>query len=453
MNIETQIQLDRFKPREYQKPIIDALWNKGYKRVLAIWPRRAGKDILAFQVCIRMAMRKVQTIFYVFPTFASGRRILWDAITNDGFRVLDYCPEEIATRNEQQMRLKFNNGSVIQIIGSNDFDQSLVGTNPQFIVFSEYSLQDPRAYQFARPILTANNGSALFLSTPRGHNHLWDLYEIARNHPKEWFVSKLTVDDTKHIDYESIKREIESGEISESFAKQEYWTSFDEGQDGFFYATIIDKMKLNNQIGNVPYEPGFPVITAWDLGINDPTVIVFAQLIGKSVHIFDYYSASGRDIGHFARYVLDKPYRYLKHFPPHDIMATEQGTGLTRREMYKQLGLNFSESYNIGILDGIELVKAKLPTMWIDETKCKDLIKHLQNYSQEWDSARGRYREIAKHDQHSHAADAMRYLCVALKRATFTGTTPEELDKRYREAVYGDTLPNVFNDNNYYQGY
>jgi len=166
MNIETQIKLNKFKARPYQVPICDAIEKKNYKRVLAIWPRRAGKDILAFQLCIRAALRKTQTIFYVFPSFASGRRILWDAITSEGQRVLDYCPEDVASRNEQQMRLRFINGSVIQIVGSNDFNHSLVGTNPQFIVFSEYSLQDPRAYQFARPILTANGGVALFLSTP-----------------------------------------------------------------------------------------------------------------------------------------------------------------------------------------------------------------------------------------------------------------------------------------------
>lgn len=139
-----------------------------------------------------------------------------------------------------------------------------------------------------------------------------------------------------------------------------------------------------------------------------------------------------------------KPYIYKAHYPPHDIMVREQGTGITRREQYKQLGINFSEIYPHDLLDGIEWTKAKLPTMWIDETKCKDLIKHLSSYSQEWDAARGRYKEIPKHDTHSHAADAMRYLCVALKKASFVNTTPEELDRRYREAMYPNEIQGVF---------
>jgi hypothetical protein len=44
-------------------------------------------------------------------------------------------------------------------------------------------------------------------------------------------------------------------------------------------------MRLNGQIGKVPYEPGYPVITSWDLGINDPTVIIFANICGKSIHL------------------------------------------------------------------------------------------------------------------------------------------------------------------------
>jgi len=270
MNIETRIKLDRFQPRPYQLPICDAIENKGYKRVLAILPRRAGKDIVAFNLCVRAALKEVQTIFYIFPTFSQGRRILWDCITTEGHRLLDYyCPTELADRNEQLMRLRFVNGSVIQIIGSNDYDTALVGTNAKFMVFSEYSLQDPRAYQYARPILTASNGVALFLSTPRGRNHLFDLYQIAKN-SKDWFCYKLTVDETQHVDIGDIRKEIELGEISEELSRQEYWCDFDVGQDQMFYASILDKMRLEGRISTVPWEPGYKTHTAWDLGILDP---------------------------------------------------------------------------------------------------------------------------------------------------------------------------------------
>lgn len=452
LNVETRIKLDKFKPRPYQIPVLDAIENKGYKRVLAIWPRRAGKDICAFNLLIRMALRKVQSIAYCFPTYNSGRRILWDAINNDGFRILDYCPLELATRNEQKMMLRFTNGSTIQVIGSNDYDTALVGTNFQFICFSEYSLMDPRAYQYSRPILTANQGGALFLSTPRGRNHLWDLYQVAIHTPDEWFVHKLTVADTGHIKQADIQREIDMGELSPGLANQEYNTSFDEGQDGYFYSALIDKMRLEGRIGIVPHEQRFKTHTAWDLGINDPTVIIWFQIIGATVHIIDYYSASNRAIDHFVNVVLNKPYVYGKHFPPHDIMVREQGSGLTRREMYKQLGISFSEVYKLDLLDGIECAKSSLSKIWIDEVKCKELIRHLTNYCQEYDEARKQYKMIPLHNEASHGADAFRYLCIALKKASFEGASPEQLERRYREALggHGSNLPGLFGDDRRY---
>ena len=91
-------------------------------------------------------------------------------------------------------------------------------------------------------------------------------------------------------------------------------------------------------------------------------------------------------------------------------------------------------------------MKQKLPICRIDAVKCKDLIKSLSNYHQEWDSARKMYKGIPLHDEHSHAADAFRYLCVALKKASFEGTTPEQLDQRYREAMYGTRHTGFFRE-------
>lgn len=428
--------------------LFEAMESKNLKRMLCLWPRRSGKDFCAYVLCVRACLRKVITVFYVFPTYASGRKILWDAISNSGQRLLDFCPAElIESKNEQLMRIRFINGSVFQVVGSDSYDNSLVGTNPQGIVFSEYALQDPRAYQFARPILSANDGWALFLSTPRGKNHLWDLYQVAINCPQEWYVSRLTVNDTQHISMSEIQRERDLGELSEDMIQQEYFCSFDMGQDGFFYAAILDKLRLKGQIGTVPWEPNHKVHTAWDLGINDPTVIIFFQIIGATVHIIDFYSASNRAIDHFANLVLNKEYVYGKHFPPHDIMVREQGSGITRREMYKRLGINFSEPYNVDIADGIECVKSTLPKMWIDDTKCKDLIKSLQSYRQEWDEKRKQYKQIPLHDSASHAADAMRYLCLSLPKAK-DGLSAEELENRYRRAMYGEesNMPAVFRD-------
>jgi len=158
-DVETKVYLNRFIPRDYQLPICDAIENKNYKRVIAILPRRAGKDITAFNLVIRQALKKVAVYYYIFPTYAQAKKVIWDAITNSGSKFLDYIPPEVVTsKNSQEMKIKLKNGSLIQLVGSDNID-SLVGTNPYGLVFSEYALQDPRAYQFLRPILLANEYS------------------------------------------------------------------------------------------------------------------------------------------------------------------------------------------------------------------------------------------------------------------------------------------------------
>lgn len=446
MNIETKIHLDRFQPRRYQLPIIDAIENKGYKRVLAILPRRAGKDITAFNLMIREALRKIGVYFYIFPTYSSGRKILWDSITNDGMRILDYIPSAlIESKNEQQMRIRFKNGSVIQIVGSDSYDTSLVGTNPRGVVFSEYALTDPRAYQFVRPILTANDGWLIVISTPRGKNHLWELYNIAQNNKDIWFSYKLTVEDTGHIDIAEIEKERLSGEMSDDLIQQEYYTSFDMGVEGAYYAKYLDRMKLKTQIGMVPWESAFKVHTAWDLGMRDSTAIIFFQVIGQTVRIIDCYEKSKEGLEHYVQVLESKPYSYGKHIAPHDIKVRELGSGITRIEKARQLGIKFTVADDVSIIDGIEAVRSAFAKTWMDEKLCAPLIKALENYRQEYDVKRKVYKSQPLHDNSSHFADAMRYLCVSLAK-TKDGSSADDWNRAYQEAMYGTDarMPAVF---------
>ncbi len=458
MKIETKLKLDKFKARDYQIPLVEAFFS-GKKRLLAIWPRRSGKDIIGFQLVLRAALSAVGTYFYIFPTFSSGRRILWEAIANDGTRVLDFIPPELIERKqEQQMSIRLINGSVIQVLGSDNYDNSLVGTNAKGMVFSEYALQDERAYQFARPILTANNGWAMFLSTPRGKNHLWTLYNIAKE-STDWFVSKLTVNDTDHIPLWEIEKEKASGEMSEDLILQEYYTSFDMGIEGAYYTKYLDKMRLKGQIGNAPYEPGFAVHTAWDLGMRDSTCIIWYQIIGATVRVIDCYENSKLGLEHYVSIINQRAngdgYVYGKHFAPHDIAVRELGTGMARYEKAKQLGLKFemtgdnigkkSVIPNVSIMDGIESVRSAFSKIWIDEIKCAKLIKALENYRQEFDGKTKTYKPHPLHDANSHFADAFRYLCLSLPK-TQTGRTAEDIEKDYRAAIYGEqgNLPGIF---------
>lgn len=444
MNAETRIYLTRFQPRSYQLDLIHAIEKRNFKRSVCVWPRRAGKDICALQIAIRACIRSVCSIFYLFPTFAHARRVIWDAITNEGFRMLDYIPPElIESKNSTMLQIRFTNGSLLQFAGTDNFD-ALRGINFHGAVFSEYAWQDPRAYQVLRPILAVNNGWALFISTPSGKNHLYELHEIAKANPELYYLSYLTLDDTKHMSDEQFEQE--RLEMSEDLIQQEYFCSFDLGVEGAYYAKYLNKMRLNYQIGSVPWEPNHKVHTAWDLGVRDACSIIFFQTIGSTIRIIDYYEKSKEGLEHYAKVVHSKPYQYGRHIAPHDIKVTEFGSGITRLEKARQLDIKFTIAENISIMDGIEAVRSTLNKVWIDEGRCGPLLKSLENYRQEFDAKKNVYLPRPRHDFASHAADAMRYLCISLPKMR-DGITADELEKRYRETVYGDVkMPYMFRD-------
>lgn len=438
---EMEIVLDKFNPRPYQMGMINA-WKNGKKRILCIWPRRAGKDICAWNIALRQCIIKTCVVYYVLPTYSQARKVIFDSITNNSLRFTDFIPYELVdSTNSQEMKIRFKNGSLLQLIGGDSYDQSLVGTNPKGIVFSEYALMDPRAYQFARPILAANDGWAIFVSTPRGKNHLWEMYNIASNSP-DWYCEKLSITETNHIPLAALEQERK--ELSEDLIQQEYFCSFEMGVEGAYYTKYIDRMRLKNQIGMVPWEVGFNVHTAWDIGVRDSTSIIFFQIVGQTIRVIDCYEKNKEGLEHYIHVIKSKPYTYGKHIAPHDIGVMEFGSGITRIEKARHLGLNFTLANDVGIMDGIEAVRSSFSKMWIDETNCRSLIRSLENYRQEYDAKKKVYKSTPLHDFSSHFADAMRYLCVSLPK-TADSLTAEDLDKRWQKMQEGtDTMPRFF---------
>lgn len=443
--------INDFVPRKYQKPILDAL-KDGYKHVLAIMPRRSGKDITALNYVIRQMWVNPGVYYYIFPTYSQAKKVIWDSMTNDGKRILDYFPKELVLQmNSQEMKIRMtaNGGktSLFQLVGSDNID-SLMGTNPRGCVFSEYALQDPIAYQYMRPILTANGGWALFISTPRGKSHLWDLYQLAEKSPY-WFSYKLTVEDTKHIAMEKIEKEKEDGLMSEDMIMQEYWCSFEMGIEGSYYNKYLDKCRLNGQIGYVPWESAFKVHTAWDIGVRDKTSIIFFQTIGQTVRIIDSYENSKHGIEHYAEVLSSKPYLYGTHIAPHDIRVREWGSGITRFEKARQLGIQFTIADNLGISDGIEACRSLFSKLWIDETKCSDLINAIENYRQEYDARKKVYMPRPLHDWASDFCDSLRMLAISLPKTSDT-LSAEEIETTYQEATYGtdQKLPAFYKNDN-----
>ena len=374
-----------FSPRWYQDQLIRAIFQDRKKKALLVWSRRAGKDVICWNIAIWQCLAKVCTVFYVFPTQGAAREAIWSGIMIDGKTFMDYIPKHlIAKKNEARMEIIFTNGSKLALKGSTNFD-SLRGSNPYMCIFSEYAYQDPRVYTlFLRPVLAANQGIALFISTPSGKNHFYELFEIAKNTPEDWYTQFLTVEDTGHIDMNEIYRDVQLGLISEDQMLQEFMCSFDRGIAGSLFGRLLQKIRLEERIGYVPYEEGHPVFTAWDLGYDDDTAIVFFQCIGQTVRIIDCYSNRLKPLEHYVHVLHDKGYIYGKHFLPHDSEHHNIETGNTRTQKLYDLGLNIEVLKRKFLPDRLEDGRCIFAKLWIDDQKCEPLLKALENYRREW---------------------------------------------------------------------
>jgi hypothetical protein len=204
-------------------------------------------------------------------------------------------------------------------------------------------------------------------------------------------------------------------DLSEDQYAQEFECSFDAAIVGSYYGKLINAAEAEKRICGVPVEPAAQVWTAWDLGIRDATAIWWAQVVGREIRLIDYYEASGADLGHYVRQVLDRNHVYAGHIVPHDAQAKELGTGKSRLEVLESLGLrNLTLAPLHRVEDGINAVRVLLPKCWFDATRCARGLEALKLYRAEYDDKLQALRPRPVHDWASHGADAMRYLAMTI---------------------------------------
>lgn len=404
-----------WQPREYQLP----LWRymqAGGKRAYAVWHRRSGKDEVGLHRTAVAAIQRPATYWYMLPEAAQARKAIWNAIDpHTGKRRIDLAfPKEIRTGiNEQEMFLKIAGGGTLQVVGSDNYN-SLVGSPPAGVIFSEYALSNPMAWGYLRPILLENNGWALFNTTPRGRNHAATLYESVKD-GTDWFCEKLTVDETGIFTQEQLDNELrelikEHGEsVGKALFRQEYYCSFDSAVLGAVYGEWIERAEEQNRITHVAYDPDLPVETAWDLGYDDATSIWFFQRTFNEPRLIDCYENSGADIEHYCDVLKSKPYKYKEkgHYVPHD--AANKLLAAGGRSIVQQawaLGVKMRVVAATSQQNSIAAARKVLDLAWFDREKCKAGVNALRQYHYDYDDENRIFKVKPKHDWSSHYADA-----------------------------------------------
>lgn len=347
---------------------------------------------------------------------------------------MDHFPKEVVKkRNETELRLELINGSAIQLVGSDNID-SILGTNPVGCVFSEYALQNPKAWDYMRPILRENAGWAIFDYTPRGKNHGYQLYQMAKANP-EWFAQILTVRDTQALSEADVQAERDAG-MSEELIQQEFYCSFEGVLSGSVFGRAMQEAEKEDRICSVPWQPEFQVDTWWDIGTGDPTSIWFTQNIGREVHVIDYYENSGAGIGvdFYAKHLQSLPYVWGTHNGPHDLEAHQfAANGKSTKEVAASLGLSFKTVDKLDKQSQINAGRSFIKRCWFDKTKTERGRDALVSYHYKWSDERKAFADEAFHDWSSNGSDAFMYLAVGHKFASIKPKQTVEIVGAYQK--------------------
>lgn len=264
------------------------------------------------------------------------------------------------------------------------------------------------------------------------HGHWY--YDLAENdRPEGWEFYKQpggvirngTKEDGRVLwvpnsDAENIRNLPEGYYVRGMAGKSDEWVSINLANeygsfvDGAYYSVQMKRMRELGRICEVPHDPGLPVNTFWDLGRSDYMAIWFHQRVGQSNRLIDYYQGIGQGFDYYAKLMRDRGYVYGNHYMPHDTAVRDLGPGsLSRKEHAENLGIKpvivVKRPRNIDEkLDGIETVRRFLGTCWIDEKKCAEGLRALDNYRREFDEVNGKFKQEPLHNWASDGADSLR---------------------------------------------
>jgi phage terminase large subunit len=425
--IDISLPHNGWLPRPHQMKFWTHL-QAGGDRALAVWHRRAGKDEVCLHHTAVAMMKRPGNYWHCLPEYTQGRKALWSAVNaHTGRRRIDEAfPHELRENtNDTEMFLRFRNGSTWQVMGSDRYDATL-GSGVAGIVYSEWSLANPSAWAYHRPILAENKGWAAFICTPRGHNHAKALYDHASRSP-DWFCELLTARDTGALDDAELAaalREYQAlyGEdVGRAQFEQEYLCSWNAAILGAFFALEMAQVRAEDRIAEIEALPGVMVHRAWDLGVRDDTAIWWWQQVGGQLFILDHLAASGVGLDYFVAEIEARRARYGwkdgTDYVPHDAKIREWGTGKTRVETMVEMGLHPMLVPSATLQDGINAVRRLLP-LCVFHTRCEDGVGALEQYRREWDDDKKAFRANAVHNWTSHPTDAFRYLALARRAAS-----------------------------------
>lgn len=401
-------------------------------------------------------MERPATYWTALPEYSQARKALWAAVNpHTGKRRIDEAfPDALrANTNEQEMFIRFKNGSTWQLVGSDRYD-ALVGSGVAGVTFSEFALANPAAWGYIRPMLEENGGWAAFITTPRGQNHAKTMYEFAKNDPK-WFAQILSVTDTKALSADemvSALAEYQSMygiDLGRAMFEQEYLCSFSGAMIGAIYGAEMARAERDGKFKPVAIDWKRPIHTVWDLGNAENNPIWCFQVVGKELRIVDFYLPETDDLSDWIAWLDDHGYKGTDYVP-HDIMRTEWGTGKTRIETLREKGRKPKRIPMVSVADGQQAGRTAInAAVFHDDdddraARVKRGCEGLRSYRREWDEDLKTFKPTPVKDWAEHIGSAWRYLGLAWRDEIDRSAPPKLPDEpEYRALPDGSIVSNM----------
>lgn len=429
-----------YAPRPHFIPVHQS--KKRWKFVVA--HRRCGKSVFITNELGRSALTNPRrTPFprygYVAPSFAQAKDLIWG-----------YCKQYYGSLpgvqfSESELTTIFPNGARLSLYGGATGAERMRGLYFDGIAMDEYAMLNPDALNsIIRPALSDYKGFGIFSGTSNGQDHFYELKRYAEENLDEWDLFDLKVSDTNALDPEEVSAARRM--MSKIAFAREYLNDFDTPVEGAIYEDEMTELVVKKRICPVPYDPSVPVMTWWDLGMDDCTVIWFVQRVGRELHIIDYLENNNKGLPYYIDQLNLRGYRYSSHIFPHDVRVRELIGGSRYDFLLNQIvggqRMDVTIAPQLRVDDGIQLVRTTLPICVFDNgPNVSRGVAALKAYQ----TARNKNLQTNKpkplHNWASHGADGFRTGCAGLPAvvgwsgSSVTGGLTGALKRRIRGIV------------------
>jgi hypothetical protein len=400
------------------RPLQDVLHARLKRFNVVVCHRRFGKTVFSINEMVDQGLRCTRQnpqYAYIAPTYGQAERIAWDMLKNYTRNI----PGVVYNESKLTCTIPRANDRIkIMLLGSENPD-SIRGIYLDGVVLDEFAQMDPRVWgQVVRPALADRKGWCIFIGTPAGQNHFYDVHKVAlENKTGDWFTATYKASTSGVLPNEEI--EAMRAEMSEDEYEQELECSFTAALVGAYFGKLLNDAEESGRVGKVAHDPALLVDTFWDLGIGDSMSIWFVQQHRLEVRFIDYFEMSGEGLEYYARMLKAEhraKYNYRDHNWPHDGGSRDLVTGKERSLAFAELsGMHPIVHPRLLLPDQHEAARLMIPKCHFDKERTQRGLDALKNYQRKWDAKNKIFTDKPLHNWASHGSSAFCLAAMAMK--------------------------------------